>query len=345
MENAWNRKQLFKMLGSKEERKDLRSIISRDVNFLGLADSKSLSKRNTLNENGLTFRQTPEIRSYVDAFLANGYEEKETSEEEIKSFTPEDALALAHDYYKTTGKVTFDTFSSLFAQRDNNIKFIQSNRLYNSDTIYCPSNNEVYMYVNFDGTIYGLTNLVHEFAHGISYKTIPIELRTGAENNFMEVESYFHTLAFLDFLEGIGFEKDISTERQNILNSVIADTKLITSAHDLNKIYVETNGAAISMLRFRRFLEEKHGITSEEFNRILKAPVSEIIPYIIGPYIAFELYHIYEKDPEYALFLYQAIIRIQASSVHNFFEQIHNISIEPGKNINTFVRKIKAPTL
>ena len=96
-----------------------------------------------------------------------------------------------------------------------------------SGTTFIEDTGEVLMSVSFDGTISSLTNLVHEYAHAIGFKNKPTSWRTGAENSFIEIESYLHSILFLDFMDDHGYSADTNYERTAILNTAIESTSVL----------------------------------------------------------------------------------------------------------------------
>lgn len=341
MEYGWSKRKLVNMFKTPESRSDLRNLLMQNFDFLCLNDGTRKRPDEVLSEDSKLFASMPSLNDYILTFDEQNLERIPNSKTTPNIFTPTGALTITHDYFESLPGKTYSIFSELFKKRSENLKFVKNQRELSSKTIACPSDGEIYMFVDFDGSITGITNLVHEYAHAIGYIIKPAENRTDVDYLFGEIESIFHTLLSLDFMEKhIGNDKEIKKEQIAVVNDTISDTNLIRQKKlilsSINDI------AGLTLKGFKKYLEEYYSMTKGDIEKALSKPADSILPYLIGEYTAFELYKIYNEDPEYAMYLYNAILEIKVNTPEEFFREIERLGIILGMNTGSYVRKIKA---
>lgn len=337
----WSNKKLLDMFKKPESRKDLRNLLMHNFDFLGISDGLKKKPEQIINEDQKILDSMPSLSNYIYEFDKTGLEYFKNQRECPNIFSEEDALSTVNAYYAQLPGDIYGVFKHLYNNRNSNLKFVKNSRELGSKTIICPSNGEIYMFVNFDGSVNGFTNLVHEYAHAIGFSLYPYDLRKDNDFLFGEVESIFHTLLSLDFLEKeLGINEEINKERKLIINDTINDTNIIGQKKLILSAASEANG--LSIKGFKEYLKTFYSIPENEIETCLSKPADMIIPYLIGEYTAFELYKIYEEEPEYAMFLYETITRISADNPEDYFRQIENLGIHLGTSVESYARKLKA---
>ena len=329
MKYGWDTKRIISLLKSKTSRSDIVEMIKSSI-------KTPEDDLEILRYDGMLLASMPKLQEYLETFNDKGYEYKPTVVNKKNSYTKEDALTIAKEYYKYFDQGIYPIFEEIYAKRNQNLRFSKNDRKFDSRTYVCPTTNEVLMSVNFKGDFRGVVNLVHEFSHAIGYTLCPYENRTGINDYFVEIESTFHTLLFLDFFEKMmGQDEEITSERNKLINAAIKDSSSLENKYRVLayfKEYIKTNQNQ-SLEGFKHYIKECTKISDEDFDKATQISISDDIPYLIGSYIGFELYHLFQTNPTYAAFIYRNINTIYATSISEYFNQIDILDLSPGANI------------
>ena len=329
MKYTWDKRKLLSYLSNENSRKDLFDLLK----ALKKDNSKTLDDFSNINHDIQVFRSMPQLAFY----LKDMPEKTETYPKEKEMYSIDDALYLVNEYYKLYGDKIYEIFLSIFAQKDKNLKLASNIQ---SKTIVCPSSNDIFIQVNFDGSLHSVMDLVHEYSHAIGYRLCPYEQRTEVNDYFVEIESSFHTLLFLDFMDKLQIDpEEVQNERNSIMNYIISDTKFIKDKINFIDCYREYQKTSKN-LNYKEF-KEYTKMSDEEFDKLFYQSIDTILPYLIGNYIAIELYYKYKDDPTFGIFLYLVLSKVTAHSCENCFTQIEAMGINPGEHISQFSEELK----
>ncbi|MBE6149012.1 MAG: hypothetical protein E7167_05985 [Firmicutes bacterium] len=259
--------------------------------------------------------------------------------------TQDDIMTLTHDFYqKQTPKEIYSIFNMFFKDRFTHFKFIFSflSPFYSAHTYMNQNPPEAFIEVCQSHTLEAPLNCIHEYGHCIDYFSYN-PYKPDYYFPYAEVTSIFFELIALDYWET---HTDLSNaaraERQIFYNSFINDNYLLACKYALIKdAYKILNGLKDEDYKIAlKKLHKRLKITKQAFKDTLRYPADTILPYSLSTFIALELYHIYQTDPEKAFDLFWQFTTIDSENLLDLTQKILNIGITPTENINVLLKKL-----
>lgn len=339
MEYNWDSILLYKIKNnkyvSKEELNTLFGSSSLACNFL-----KNIFT--TLNDkiyNDFLYLDNYNFLNEIIILSAYAYNKKYSVNNNKLVLSNEDMFNLTHDFYKKLDKDLFNIFYPIFNERFTHFRFLNKDGIYSASTYYLKSIDEVFMEVSNKNSIRTLIDIIHEYAHAISFK----KEKTYKSSFISEIESIFIELLAMDYLLGYKeTNKDSLNEKKKFYNDFIYLNNILSTKYSIyniaNNISLNNN---FSYSNLKKYSKEFLNLTDSDIKNVFSIPASYYMKYVYGYLIAFELYSIYLKDKEYALYLYKNILSLNELYDYKYFEKIKKMGLNPSYNIDTFVRTLK----
>lgn len=265
--------------------------------------------------------------------------------EEIKTnFSNQDILDLTYEFYKNaTDKEIFSTFEKLF-DKSNICFFEHSNVRFAADTLYLPYYKEMFTQIKTYGDVTDLSNLVHEFGHGIHLYNNYDKNVYKMNGILLEVVSTFFEDICLHYYGNTGdFQKASNVgliELFELCKEDIVAVDEIINIYKCLDIDSNTNKKLVDY-RINKFLEDKD--SRYLVNCLLLENPHVSACYIIAKLISIELFNIYLNDPDKAFYLLKKIMMIDLRmNLKDYYQEIVNLGLVAGSSTleyNDYLKK------
>lgn len=235
------------------------------------------------------------------------------------NLTDQELVDMSYDFYCWLPKKSYQKYFCTFTNPKNHLLRFVSGSIHDSygltQFFYYPS-YQPYFSICRENTIGDFTTLNHEIAHGIFCKHGTYNLLNNQHYYLMELEG-----SFFDFLSGMYLKGKVD-------DSIIKEIdyyRFITEYNDICEFYLidyavyltlrNKNIDIISMER--KILRDGLDINIDETNlhSALCESSREYAKYFLSYLTSLDLESIYEKDPEYAFYLFEKIRRNKTDDI------------------------------
>lgn len=245
-------------------------------------------------------------------------------------------LAFLHDFYNSIDREFAKYFNRIYQERKNNLRITNNkgNGYTRNYMYYIPTLNYAYVNIYKSDTIDDFLNLIHEYAHVVadqmlyrnqydSYpfiELLPLLMQQIASDkilNYFDIDDEVHksdaktAKLFMNYASQIRLQQDFFTTR-NVFTE--------------RKQYIT---------EFAQFANNTKTKTERMLNVSLKEKISYVIPYIT----MIELYNLYYEDPEKALYIMKAIIRMKHRD--NYYNMLEDYGIHLNEHSKEFIQTRK----
>lgn len=273
---------------------------------------------------------------YHSDFILNGNLYNH-SDEELVLVTRNFINKMVPDCFK---KQFFDALQSY-----NNIHFDSSKNIntYSGMTYFEPIFKRKDIFVSKSGLLIDLAILPHEIFHYFFNDTNVCVVNNYNTYYTTEFEGCFANLLFGDYIY------NNATELNNYFNSYFLDQFY----DDMLKLFmrncfiqsIRENGS-FRLNKFNKCLEGYNILPFDDKNEIgefLNSPLEMDIKYTLGYLVAFDLYYIYKKDPEFAFYLLKNIRFMKhENDILGLLRNNHITFMDDGyENLKKYVKKIE----
>ncbi len=285
-----------------------------------------------------------ENSTYYEEFLKVFLRENKYNSYQLEFLTQKVNAKLLFDtvyeFFKNLDDELFNSFFSLFIERDKNLIFMPNNPMNDFVGITYLNTNNIKIKMTRTKTIEDIFTLVHEYGHAISMKKYPQLFNNDARVHFEEIESIFLELILCDFLDKYGFNKeDINEIKKKIIENLISETKDLYTKYQINKFIHEYSIQNIDN-RFLKLLYQKRNITKDDLRLLYKSNYDDIIKYVISSLYALELYDKYQINKDKAIKDYKDIISLDLYTHIDYIDALESKLIVPNES-DTFIRTLK----
>lgn len=325
----WNLNKARKQLAYLEEKLQSSSMINKDEILAGIAYLKYILKyHKSENDNEMDIELN--ISNLIP--YARTISKVSSSLNKIKFYDlklsykdqrEEETLYLVEQFYKSLNKNWYNLFKKIFNERKDNLSFS------NGISMMCKIPELDYFYISVRKTndVNEECTAVHEYAHTISYLMNPDLEFVYYNQVFTEVPSLFMQLISAEFFKEESFtpiEYDI--HQKNIFNIML-----------LYCDEIHNNYYSKILKTFDPIERDYALVVNKDVNKLNR------FTYAISYLIAIELFNIYQKDKERAIYYLDTIIKMQDEE--SIIKKLENMDIYLGNNIekyhNNLIKKLK----
>ncbi len=232
---------------------------------------------------------------------------------ETKRFTHEHTVSLVKDFYKDFDKELFEKFMRIYRDRYKSLKFVphQGIDLVHRFELYGYSFtvggiDKTFMSVDDTKGIVKVGNTVHEFGHGIKNLIVPRRGYVTYTDFLTEVESLFPELVFY-YEKG----KDIDPFQSAIIVYETAMSYYLDASNIIfQKLIIErwmNNDCKFDKSVYDS-LKEDYSMNRNDVRRGIGKDIDDDGSYITSLVVSLELFNLYKKDKDKALYLFKKII-------------------------------------
>lgn len=237
----------------------------------------------------------------------------------------DDALSIANDFFKEQGSFYYREFNEFYKDCSSHLEFIEPNEYTVGETFFFEATGDAYVFSSDTQDFTKATILIHELEHVIDCFNNP---------NFYKYNLIRETSAL--FMEMIGSEYVAKTlecnlddvKRRLYLHCAIKND--VMYLYDKNQILYLINNKIRSKKQIMKSLISDYGFTSYIVKIQAEKSLVEDYYYVISQLIAIELYNIYNKDKESALYILKDFI-LNADE-ENFLEVLSKHGIKLTRN-------------
>ena len=316
----------------KQKKKEL-DAIKHDLELIKNIDKEPQSNlflqnyfynRNFFNKNDYLWKHFQKLEtltniySYFDPVLKK---DKKSNDE---------LLTISHDFYKEMfTKEYYKLFMSLYNNKQNIIKFAKrkNDSMFHGFTYPFITSNDVFIEVFKKDTIDDIFVLNHEFMHAIAFLMNNNVCNYG-KSLYDEIHTIFAELLTKDYINN---DEAILANLLNY-NSIVYHNQSVNSF--INLICYEKTTKKIKnryqLLKYAELLSLDYDLLKEFF--ITNAENNSL-----GYMYAVELYNIYIKDKEKALYILKKIIQTNYSKEINHYKLLEKLGLRPNKHMKSYL--------
>lgn len=237
----------------------------------------------------------------------------------VPKMSEKEMLELTGDFFgRSLDDELYKKFRGIYKKKEKYVSFGGNGFGQTSgEALFLPYFNEAYLRIKKENPIIDLSDLAHEFGHGIQFLT-NFDRSIFEENRaFSEIVSIFFQILSLDYYKGIkGLETAATYESKFLYNLRLLRAKQITllygmfpeweSLENLSKKNMcrEINGDLKSFERLFTY-DETYDIES-----IIDLSLSQNIQYVFGTLVAIEIFIVYTQDKIAGLTLLKKIMSL-----------------------------------
>ena len=247
------------------------------------------------------------------------------------SLSKNDLLTLCHDFYKFIGGDFYKTFLKNY--KSHHIRFsnsaIDDNAGY---TLNIPYLKEAFISITRDYTLNDLITVIHEYEHTNQLQLNPKKI---ISNTYLyrELDTSFMELVALDYFDKLLNNDD--NKRILAINhiEIIKRCEALCDAINLFETERKLNIDILDIKELKDMASDYCDIPdffldctlNEAFNCLPET-------YVIGYIFAIELYYLYQKDPEKALYHLQKFIMTNLKDEYSYFQLLQKLGLNPNEN-------------
>ena len=252
----------------------------------------------------------------------------------ILDLTDDEIFAYTHDFYRdATDKETFEQFLKIFAKRNKQVKLFQEKYSdFTADSVYLAYYNDIFIRLNKKGTFTDVASLIHEYGHGL-------QMTQNYHPNMLD--NPYNEIISVTF-ELISHERFSKDERLCI---AAADSQW----EDFNSriLFADDLVDEIAIVKQIKDGEKGHSLKekitkyakhdAKMLQEVIEFEVATSLDYVIAELIGIEIYMIYRKDPEKALYLIHKIIAIDPRlDSEDYFKKLVELGLHPYRSVEEY---------
>lgn len=233
---------------------------------------------------------------YIDSIATPTYN--------VQHLSNEECLALANDFFKNQGEFFYQKFYDFYKDADSHLEFISPNNSTDGEIHYFNSYNEAFVFVPDHDNFTKASILIHECEHVIDSFNNP-----NFYNNLIirEVAAIFMEMIGVGYLGNQLNLSDAPYMRRLSLHSIVKlDAYTIFLKNQL--LYLINENKRLSDKKLKRILYNKYNMSYKFIEFCNQYNLYEDYYYQISQLIAIELFDLYKKDKDKALYILKDII-------------------------------------
>lgn len=243
-------------------------------------------------------------------------------------FNLKDIIDILHDFFKkATNKETYEIFQKIYNENKKSIRFINANNPdYTGELIYLEYFHKFYIMACKQNELEDIMTFAHEFGHAIQFfcnfnSSLYKEL-----NIYIEIISIFFELICNEYFQNINKKESIITGYNTLNKHLNSSITLNSELTLLRAVQINSNEKITNL---RKNIDELIDTLSKEDieSMMMLRPATNYI-YVIAFNIATNLFMIYKKDTDYALYLAFKIINIDLNiNKEEYYQILENLGI------------------
>lgn len=256
------------------------------------------------------------------------------------SISHEQALSLTHDFYKGFSDQLYPVFKNAYDQRYSSVLFSKEiEKNVDVTSTYFDILNKYYINI-FDTTKASIVySIIHEYGHIIAQiinpKTVLLEhdfMFDEVQSIFPEMVAKYENIGNFDRIQSLFELYGDFLNYTNMANTLVHHIPIINTWLD----YDRQTGR-----KFYKDIKKDFNISKREFEKeFLTSDMESDGPYIISFLVAVELFHIYKKNKNGALKLYNEILHIPYNeSILNFVNNNMKLTEHLGLETDTLLEQ------
>jgi len=262
------------------------------------------------------------------------------------NLSKDDLLSITHDFYKQLNPFFFGNFMKNFYRRNDHIVFRSHNEdsLYVGETITLPSLKESFIEILREYTIDDALTTIHEYSHATSVSINPLHL-SSSKTLYTEIDTIFMELIASDYLDTIMKSSNAPIIKADKINEFSGNADTLCAQIDLIEEESKTKNGFRNNKELKKVALEKCDLHPEEVEDLLNYPGIHSSIYLTSFMFALELYKMYKKDKEKALYYLKRIIMLANLSEEQYYSSIKRFGIIPNQSANEFYKECKSDVL
>ena len=246
----------------------------------------------------------------------------------------DEVIGLTHDFYKNaTDKKTFDTFLKIYNKRNKNLGIFQDPTTeFVADTVFLPYYQDSFIQLNRKNTYDDVGALIHEYGHSIQHLTNFNP--TLYDTVFAEVISVFFEIISFDYYANVkGLQYSTAMAQWDDFNSRILFADDLTDEFDIIKqIKRRKKGRSV-----REKIAQYAKQDASSLQGFVEYNTSENLKYVIAELFGIELYMIYRKDRDKAMYIIHKIMELNLNlSSEDYYKEIEKLGIHLNRKVGEY---------
>ena len=288
---------------------------------------KYISDLNEVSINRLLYPKVEEYIREVNPILKNN---QHTEVDMGRYLTEKDTIMLCNDFYRTFGNDIYNIFFKLLKNKHRMINFNPDLDTYEGNFLNIRRINSSYLEIgsNGDNKEEMLNTLTHESGHFIGANLSP---RRYGRDRFLEIESLFFELLGCDYYAK-KLDSDYFRDRPKtkaVFHYNCGKNNLITK-NAVDKTFEKLPTVSNPYSYFTSLVKDRN-----EYLQGLN--IDNNMTYLYSYLIAVELYELYQKDPDKAMYALKRIVSYDRGKSE--LQRIDE-NIDINKNIKKYTKKL-----
>lgn len=261
------------------------------------------------------------------------------------SLSKDDILELTHDFYKTLNHYFFRRFKKNFAQRYDHIAFIENSKeKFKGVALSILSLKETFIDIHRDYTLTDVITVIHEYMHATSMVINPYHF---LDNKYIysELDTAFIELLAADYLNGIfkgntgpALKASNHAERINDVRNVIDTFKIIGFEERLGCDFDDNS-------ELKNAAQKTCNLSGKMLEDMLTIGDFQPEIYITGYIFAIELYDLYKRDKDLALFFLRSIIEMRCYTYEDYYRQLKKFNLYPNNHMSEYHQELQSDVI
>lgn len=248
--------------------------------------------------------------------------------------TDEEIFQYTHDFYRDiTDKEMFELFLKIFAKRNKQVKLFQEKYSdFTADSVYLAYYNDTFIRLNKKGTFTDLASLIHEYGHAIQmYSNYHPNMLDNPYNEIISVT--FELIAHEYYSKDERLCISAADSQWEDFNSRILFADDLVDEIDIVKQIKDGEKGHSLKEKISKYAKHDARLLQE----IIEFEVATSLDYVVAELIGIEIYMIYRKDPEKALYLIHKIIDIDPRlDSKEYFKKLIELGLHLNKSVGEY---------
>ncbi len=338
MEVNWYRKELkeqyilLQRLYKEEKKEEIRQVIINTMKTIEICLSKERIPGEIeilLEKDYLELTKTSYIWPYIRKIASLNNDYKPNFSYDDTRLSKKDIIELLHEFFRNgTNKEIYDLFCKIYKENKKNIHFFTFNELsYSGETIYIEYFKKTYIQVFNSYSFEDMATFAHEFGHAIEFNINFNNNLYKELNVYIEIISIFFELICLEYFSKGEFSKaSIITSYSNLDEHLRSSKSIANEFILLEAIKIEDFENKNKLRMNINDLVSK--LTQSDINNIVNIYPSRDYIYVFAFLVASNLFMIYKKDLDKALYLVKKIINLSCNiTSEEYFNKLKEMNL------------------
>lgn len=248
-------------------------------------------------------------------------------------------MSLTEQFYRNFSSSLYPTFKHAYDQRHSSIRFLKMDGVATADSAYFDIIDRYFINSSKTNDISKLYNNIHEFGHVISYLVNPRAIYLTKMPFYTEVASMFPEIVAR--YENIGNydTAQLAFDEYAQLASLVGTSIALSFHTPFVNLWKEHNSEIDE--QFFKEADKYYDCDKDMVDDYLDTHITDDGDYVISYLTVLELFHLYKRDKEKALKIYEEILRCPYNEdLHSLVSSHLDLGKNTAEEANEIIKKL-----